>query len=149
MENIFKLKGEVLKEYHKKINLLAKYFNYTGYKWFWNIVTKESISLDDIEDILILERPHSFGGEDISYDEWEIYENIYNFFVETFYREIPKYYKVEEITTYNDDFPNNPHYVGYKISDGKRWLYFYDEYTGVAGCHWDTLAFEYWFEELN
>lgn len=151
MKNIFKLKGEELKEYQKNINLISKYFNYIGYKWFFDIVTKETINLNDIEGVLTLDRPRAFafGEEDMSHDEWSAYIDIYEFITNTFYNELPKYYEVRNIDTYDKQFPNNPYYFGYKICDGERNLCFYDGYTGVAGCHWEALAFHYWFEELN
>lgn len=146
MENIFKLEGNELKEYHKDINLLARYYNYTSYKWLWNIVTKETVNLEDLADILTLDRPYSFVEEDTTDEEYNAYESIYDFLVTAFYRKIAKYCDVKEIDTYDKEYPNNPYYVGYKISDGEHNLYFYDGYTGVAGCHWETLAFHYWFE---
>lgn len=146
MENIFKLKGEELEEYHKAINLLARYYNYGGYKWLWNIVTKEAINLDDIEGVLILDRPYSFAEDDTTDEEYEAYESVYDFLTDTFYREVGKYCDVEDIDTYDKQFPRNPYYTGYKISYGERSLCFYDAYTGVAGCHWETLAFDHWFE---
>lgn len=76
MENIFKLKGEELEEYHKAINLLARYYNYGGYKQLWNIVTKEAINLDDIEGVLILDRPYSFAEDDTTDEEYEALESI-------------------------------------------------------------------------
>lgn len=57
MKNYFMLMGDELAQYHKDLNTICEEFTYSGYRFFWELPSKEDITADDVVDVLTLTRP--------------------------------------------------------------------------------------------
>lgn len=135
MKNYFKLQGNDLASYHDDLNMICNEFTYHGYKFFWELPSKEEITVDDVVDVLTLTRP--WFVDDEIYEEYcefyEFYENAISHIIDD--------NLVEEGIDEEDQMWGNDPVHEYKIIEvDDQYIEFIDHYSGVAGRYWDEMA---------
>lgn len=134
MKNYFKLTEDELTLYHEDLNRICDEFTYSGYKFFWELPSREEISVDDIVSVLTLTRPYFV--DDSIYEE---YCNFYDFYKDAIDNIIKDHLVDEGIDEEDQMWSNLVH--EYKIIDiDGQYVKFIDHYSGVAGNYWEEMA---------
>lgn len=135
MKNYFKLQGNDLASYHDDLTSICSEFTYCGYRFFWELPSKEEITADDVVDVLTLTQP--WFVDDSIYEE---YCNFYNFYEDAIYDIIEDHLVDEGINEEDKMFEYNPFHTYKTIDIDGQYVEFIDSYSGVAGRYWEEMV---------
>lgn len=135
MKNYFKLQGNDLASYHDDLNMICNEFTYHGYKFFWELPSKEKITADDVVSVLSLTRPW-FVDDEI----YEEYCDFYRFYESVIYVIIEDNLVDEGMDEEDKMFDNNPFHTYKTIEIDDQYVKFIDHYSGVAGRYWEEMV---------